>query len=120
MTESIELMGFRKDAQEEMQKSHCFVLPSLREGMPLVLLESGYMKIPIIASSKAINNSIITDEEGYIVDLNDITTTMEQVYCNYDEAINKADRFYEKVKNKFSIRRCVEQHEFLYSNIFNE
>ena len=117
LNDSVELLGFRDDVISILQKSHCFVLPSLREGMPLTLLESGYFKIPIIASFQAINGGIIELDEGYVVDIEDFKETMLEVMNNYQNALLKAGKFYIKVMNKFSIQSCVQLHEELYSSV---
>ena len=116
----IQLMGYRDDVGELIAKSHCFLLPSLREGLPLVVLESSLCKVPIIASSQSISDTLIGKDEGYVIDLTDFDKAMLEVINNYEKAQVKAEKFYSKVKQHYNLESCIQSHERLYSKIANE
>ena len=116
----IQLMGYRDDVAELITKSHCFLLPSLREGLPLVVLESSLCKVPIIASSQSISDTLIGKDEGYVIDLTDFEKAMLEVINNYEKARMKAEKFYSKVKQHYNLESCIQSHERLYSKIANE
>ena len=116
----IQLMGYRDDVGELIAKSHCFLLPSLREGLPLVVLESALCKVPIIASSQSISDTLIGKNEGYVIDLTDFEKAMLEVINNYEKARMKAEKFYFKVKQHYNLKSCIQSHERLYSKIANE
>ena len=113
-------MGYRDDVVELIAKSHCFLLPSLREGLPLVILESGLYKVPIIATSESISDTLIRKDEGYVVNLSDFEKAMLEVINNYEKARMKAEKFYSKVKQHYNLESCIQSHECLYSKIANE
>jgi len=46
----VELMGFRKDVEPILSNFDIFVLPSIIEGFPLILLEVGALGIPVVAT----------------------------------------------------------------------
>jgi len=116
----IQLMGYRDNVAELIAKSHCFLLPSLREGLPLVILESALCKVPIITSSQSISNTLIGKNDGYVTDLADFENAMLEVINNYENARMKAENFYFKVKQNYSLESCIQSHEHLYSKIANE
>ena len=116
----IQLLGYREDAAELIAKSHCLLLPSLREGLPLVMLESALCKVPIIASSQSLGNTLIGKDEGYIVDLTEFEKAMMEVINNYENARMKAEKFYSKVKQHYSLESCIQSHERLYAKIAHE
>ena len=116
----IQLMGYKDDVGELIAKSHCFLLPSLREGLPLVVLESALCKVPIIASSQSISDTLIGKDEGYVIDLTDFEKAMLEVINNYEKARMKAENFYSKVKQHYNLKSCIQSHERLYSKIANE
>jgi len=116
----IQLMGYRDDVIELISKSHCFLLPSLREGLPLVILESALCKVPIITSSQGVSAVLIEKDEGYVTDLANFENTMLDVINNYETARNKADKLYIKIKQHYSLKTCIQLHEELYSMIAND
>ena len=116
----IQLLGYREDAAELIAKSHCLLLPSLREGLPLVMLESALCKVPIIASSQSLGNTLIGKDEGYIVDLTEFEKAMMEVINNYENARMKAENFYSKVKQHYNLESCIQSHERLYAKIAQE
>ena len=96
-------MGYRVNVVELIAKSHCFLLPSLREGLPLVIQESALCKVPIITSSQSISNTLIGENDGYVTDLADFENAMLEVINNYENARLKAENFYFKVKQNYSL-----------------
>jgi len=116
----IQLLGYREDATRLIAKSHCLLLPSLREGLPLVILESALCKVPIIASSQSIGNTLIGEDEGHIVDLTEFDKAILEVFNNYENAQIKAEKIYSKVKQHYSLESCIQSHECLYAEIAHE
>jgi glycosyltransferase involved in cell wall biosynthesis len=114
LSKKIELLGHRHDVFALMCQSHCFLLPSLREGLPLAILESAHAKLPIIASSIISLQNLISEDEGYVVPLNEFEKTIYSVVDHYSEAETKANQFYDRVKNDFDIMTCIGNHEKLY------
>jgi len=66
----------RKDGNDLIKlyrESDIFLLPSNREGMPLVLLEAMAMSLPIIATKVTGNRDVVmNNKNGLLVPLNDI------------------------------------------------
>jgi len=116
----IQLMGYRDNVAELISRSHCFLLPSLREGLPLVILESALCKVPIITSSQSISAMLIEKDEGYVTNLANFENTMLEVINNYETARIKAEKLYIKVKQHYSLESCIQLHEQLYSMIAND
>lgn len=119
LSKKIKLLGQRDDIFSLMSQSHCFLLPSFREGLPLAILESGFAKLPIIASSIKSLQDLISEDEGYIVPLDQFEEAIYLVFNNYSDAELKAKRFHERVKNDFDILTCISNHEHLYRSLLN-
>jgi glycosyltransferase involved in cell wall biosynthesis len=119
LMDNITLLGHRDDVYRLMQKSHCLLFPSLWEGLPLVVLESAYVKLPIITSSIISMKKLISDDEGYVVPFNEFERAIYSVVNNYADAEEKANRFYKRVKNDFDILACTRNHEHLYRFLLN-
>lgn len=50
ITDRIHLLGYVDNAAQYMKAADIFLLPSIKEGLPYVLLEAGYAEIPVIAT----------------------------------------------------------------------
>ena len=55
------LLGIRKDIDSLMRKSSAFLLPSLYEGMPLVMIEAQAAGLPVYASDGVPEETRITN-----------------------------------------------------------
>lgn len=67
-TDSIRLLGFRKDISEILQASDVFVFPSLQEGLPVALMEAMAFGLPCIASRIRGNVDLLGDEYPFLFD----------------------------------------------------
>jgi glycosyltransferase involved in cell wall biosynthesis len=119
LSEKIILLGEQEDVFALMTQSHCFLLPSLREGLPLTILESAYAKLPVITSSIISLQNLISKDEGYVVPFNQFEETIYLVVNNYSQAEEKSKRFYVRAKNDFNILKCSKNHEQLYRFVLN-
>jgi glycosyltransferase involved in cell wall biosynthesis len=113
----IVLLGNRDDINVLMAKSHCFLLPSLWEGMPIVLLESGASKLPIISTNVGSITTLLNEENSYISNLEDFEKNMLYVIDNYEEASYKANILYQMIRDNYSIENIANKHIELYSSL---
>ncbi len=110
----VHILGHQNNIAELLSKSHCLVMPSLWEGMPIVMLEAGASKLPIISTKVGSIPTILDDTSAYLSDLDNFSDNMAHVINNYPEAKEKAERFYEKVKENYTIEKMAEVLENLY------
>lgn len=110
--------GFRKDVKEILAALDIFVLPSIREGQPIILLEAMAMAKPIIATNiEGVNETVIDGETGILVPPKNPQALAEAILrLTQDKELRKkmglAGR--KLVEEKFDIREIVKQHEQLY------
>ncbi|HEB9325614.1 TPA: CDP-glycerol glycerophosphotransferase family protein [Campylobacter jejuni] len=89
---NIYLLGNRNNPYPYLKKADCFILSSLHEGQPMVLLESLVLKKPIIATNIIGNKSVLNSRGGLLVnpDVDSLSKAMikylkESIQsCNFD------------------------------------
>jgi glycosyltransferase involved in cell wall biosynthesis len=68
LTDSVRFLGARTDVPELMNCADAFVMSSLREGLPMVLLEAGATGLPIVCTDVGGNAEVVIDEvSGFVV-----------------------------------------------------
>ena len=115
--DKINMLGARRDIPQLLQTAHCFVLPSHFEGLPIVLLEAGAARLPIISTPVGAIPSLINTNLGYLEDLDHFAEKMEYILTHYEEAQSKAENFYKKIDAKFSIQSMARSHEKIYQKL---
>ncbi len=120
LQDHVKLLGLRSDIPELLNKAHCFVMPSLWEGMPIAILEAGASNLPVISTPVGTIPSLIDDTNGYLPVEDDFCKVMEYVVNNYEEATIKATVLYQKAIEEYSIKNVVNEHEKLYSSLLGK
>lgn len=118
----IKLLGNINYIPRLCNEAHCLLLPSIFEGLPIVLLEAGASTLPVITTQVGSIASLINDEScGYIATNEaEFTQKMKQVMDHYDEATSKATMLNTKVKDRFDLRAIVAKHESLYQQLVGQ
>ncbi|MEP2240116.1 MAG: glycosyltransferase family 4 protein [Maribacter sp.] len=111
----IELMGFRNDVPEILKDFSAQIMPSLWEGMPISILESGSVGLPVITTPVGSIPDFLDDDTGYLSNLDDFHLKMIDLMSDYQKAQQKAEKFKIKVHREFDIDKIYERHQQLYS-----
>jgi len=114
LNDKVKLLGIRRDIKELMSQSHVFVMPSLWEGLPIVLLEAGASNLPCISTPVGTIPSLLNESNAYLTNNENFSSIMEYLYNNYSEAIKKSEKLHQKVLNNYSIESIVSSHETIY------
>lgn len=62
LEKKVSLLGYRKDIIQIMKMSDLFLFPSLREGLPVSIMEAMSVGLPVVASNIRGNKDLIYDE----------------------------------------------------------
>lgn len=113
------LVGFKKDASSLLRAFDIFLLPSLKEGLPYVVLEAGLASIPTVASAIGGIPEIITDgKSGILVPPKDhqrIAQAIESMMTQKEQARELGVRLHQHVSTKFSLQSMLANTLKIYS-----
>jgi len=101
-----------------------FVLPSLTEGMPMVLLEAMAAKKPVVATTVGAIPRLISDKKsGCLVEPNDpvaLKNALEFLLNNKDEREAIAHTGYEIVVQKYSSEEMARKYIDVFNQVYND
>jgi len=112
------IIGFIKNANTYLKAFDIFLLSSIKEGLPYVLLEAGQAQNTIIATKTGGISEIIKDkEEGFLIQPKDKKAITKKILF-YKENQEIREKMGEKIKikieEKFSIQKMIEKTEKIY------
>ncbi len=112
------LTGFIPDAFQYLPAFSVFVLPSLKEGLPYVLLEAGQAKLPIIASDTGGVRDIITSNSLGLLfqskDEQELATHLTHLLQHTSTARRMGEKLHAHVIENFSLDAMVMRTTALY------
>ncbi|MBI3586926.1 MAG: glycosyltransferase family 4 protein [Ignavibacteriales bacterium] len=123
IAENVKFLGARTDIPQQLARMDVFVLPSLWEGLPLVLLEAMAARKPIVAT--AVNGvlEILEDrKEGMLVPPKDPESLAKAVLLlRRDPALASAleSAAYTKVSTRFNVQTMTRSTEKVYEKVLN-
>ncbi len=114
----IHLLGRRHDVPQIMSAADLFVLPSLSEGLPLVLLEAMAAGLPVVSTAVGgIPDVIEEGKTGLLVAPNDegaLLAAMSSLYQDREKAAGIAEAGYCLVSENYSAKRMSDAYVKLY------
>lgn len=118
MNTKVRLLGYRTDVIELLKTSDCFVFPSLREGLPVSLMEAMASGLPVVCSNIRGNIDLIDDGcNGYLFSPYDIDSLINCL----KKAINCRNESIDDLKDEIKLldMHCIlQQIEQIHNNMF--
>jgi glycosyltransferase involved in cell wall biosynthesis len=124
LEKDVKFLGLRRDIPELLAAADLFVLPSLWEGLPLVLLEAMAAGLPAVVTAVGGNTEVVEDGiSGTLIPPGDAQALTTAV-CSLLSDSFKRDRLgraaRQRFETSFSMQRFVEAHERLYEDLFRD
>lgn len=123
MEGKIILSGERNDILDFLYVFDIFVLPSVAEGTPMVILEAMSMQKPIIATNVgAISEQIINKYNGILIESKNpklLCKSIKYLILNHEKRNSLGKNARKIVENKFSIEKNVEKNIKVYRMLLN-
>ena len=114
----VHLAGFVQDAHKILKAFDVFVLPSLKEGLPYVVLEAGQAELPVVASDVGGIPDIIADNASGLLcppkNHGKLADKLAELLSRDDLQKKFAGALHERTMREFSYARMIEQTVALY------
>lgn len=121
MSGHIKLVGFTVNPDVYYQAFDLYVLSSLREGLPNVLLEAMAHQIPVVATAIAgIPKLIDGTDNGWLVDSGDVdklTVAINVAVASPEERARRARSGRETIETRFSFTKRMEKMVSVYRRL---
>jgi len=123
LSEKVLLAGFADNAKQYLPLFDLLVIPSLTEGLPLVLLEAMLCKTPIIATAVGgIPDVLQGSEFGETIPAGDtriLANSISRAIRHVPELLDKAERAQQHLYQNYSAKKMCDDYSALYSSICN-
>ncbi len=114
----VHFCGFVPNVPRYAKAFDVYLLPSMKEGLPYVLLEAGLAGLPIVATDVGGVTDIIRDGvSGIVIPPKNparITDAVKMVIEHKDLALGLGENVHERVLKEFSLERMVRETIELY------
>jgi glycosyltransferase involved in cell wall biosynthesis len=119
---NVHVLGYRRDVMCLMHHAHAFVLPSLIEGLPGVILEAMYCKTPVVAYDVGgVSEVVRNNETGWLVKKGDESGFVKAVEavlsCSPEELKRITNRAYQQVIEHYDNKVIAKRFEEVYESI---
>jgi len=113
--------GYKQDAARYLPLFDIFVIPSLTEGLPIVLLEAMQAGVPVVTTMVGgVPDVLQNGELGILVDPGSVEALVQsilQVIEHLDDAMSRAVKAKKRVLSRYSSRRMAEKYLDLYNSV---
>ncbi|MCC2631222.1 MAG: glycosyl transferase family protein, partial [Candidatus Paceibacter sp.] len=112
------LLGAIPDAAKYLKAFDIFMLSSVKEGLPYVLLEAGFAKLPIIATHVGNIPEIVPIEDFIVPPKNPAGLHLALSHLLADRVLSEmySETLYEKVRSEYDLGKTVDKTIALYRN----
>ena len=117
---NIKFMGQRNDINEILSITNIYVASSIREGLPVNIMEAMYKKLPIVATDNRGHKQLVIDNKtGYIIkDTNNPKLLVEKIIelLNDKEKIKEFGNNAKENVKKYQIENVIKEMEKIYNH----
>lgn len=121
IADRIRFLGYRQDVERILKASDVFVMPSLREGTSIAILEAMAANIPIVATAVGGNPEVIIDgKTGILVPPSDSKALAEAIVAlltDHNLASSLAKAAKERVEDVYHPQKNIENLRRLYQDV---
>lgn len=123
LSENIKFPGFRDDVLNLLELIDVFVISSVDEGLPMVLLEAMAKKKAIISTPVGAIKSVLTHEKEALLyevgDVGELAAQIDRLRQNEEMRNDMGNQAFRRFRESFSARKMALRYEDIYSAILS-
>ena len=103
-----------------MRSADFFLLPSRWEGLSLVLLEAGLLKVPVIASDACGNRELLAQGRGILFaneNVSDLAEKLQQAICGEYDLQRRSHDLYQAIRKDYSAAGMLSRLQDAYAAV---
>ena len=119
LSENISFLGERSDVYKLIKACDVFLLPSRWEGLPIVLLETGLLQTPVLASETYGNREILKDGKGVLFkneDIEELATAIKDAATGKYDLNRCARNLLTEVETNYNLAKMLNGLKEIYSS----
>lgn len=116
---NVHFLGFRRDIPELMSISDIAVSSSLREGLPVNIMEAMISSLPVVATdTRGVRDLVSNGKNGFVVEKNNVDQFVESVLKLYnDKDLRESFRRVSKeISKDYELSKILEMYIKIYLN----
>lgn len=116
----VSFLGERHDSHKLIKAGNVFLLPSRWEGLPLVLLECGFLKVPVIASDTYGNREVLAEENGLMftnLDVQGLAMMIRNIINGKYDLEKFAENLNREVYSNYNIEKMISGLRQIYRSL---
>lgn len=114
-------LGNRRDIPELLKSFDIFALSSIKEGLPITILEAMASGLPVLCTDVDGNPEVVTDNvTGFIVPARNPALFAQrgvELLTDKDKRIKMGEKGRERAANEFSFDKMISQYDALYTQV---
>ena len=122
LSDTVHITGFVEEKKTALSVADIFLLPSLGEGTPLVIMEAMAMGVPIVATSVGgVPDMLGNGSAGQLVPPKDpdaIARALEEYILNPELMQRHSENASKLVETEFSIKKIANKYTSVYNSLY--
>ena len=115
LQENVILLGRRKDINEILSITDIYVASSIREGLPVNIMEAMYKGLPIVATNNRGHRELVLNEQnGYIVENKEQFKNKIIEFIQDKEKRNTMGKRAREIVRKYELNNVIKEMEKIY------
>lgn len=116
--DSVRLLGYRDDVPEVLEALDAFCLTSLKEGLPIGLIEAMSVGLPVVGTDvEGIREVIQDNRNGFLVKLGDTRALKDALKKLLSDPVLREQMGYESksmAQERYSLKACIDGYQALF------